>query len=107
MVYEHLKYGGSIIESKEHDGGFKQAHGSDECSFPLVLLSNENVVVPPLNVKLGKQDGFLYIINEFWNEGKGIGIVDSVGVQVAIILAGTQISILLWYKEKRRGLEGF
>ena len=103
-----MKCGGSITESKEHDGGFKQApYGSDECSFPLVLLSNANVVVPPLNVKPGKQDGFLYIINEFWNEGKWIGIVDSVGVQVTIILAGTQISILLWYKEKRRGLEGF
>ena len=64
MIHEHLEYGGSIAESKEHDGGFKQAHVGNEHSLPLVF-SNMNVVVPPSDVKLGEQGGFFHIINDF------------------------------------------
>ena len=54
MVHERLECGGCITESKEHDGRFEESHGSDEGSFPLVFLSNANVVVSPTNVKLGE-----------------------------------------------------
>ena len=55
MVHECLQCGGCIIESEEHDGGFEEPHGSNEGSFPLVLLSNVDVVVPPMNVKFGER----------------------------------------------------
>ena len=44
----------SITESEEHDGGFKESHGGDEGSFPLVFFANMDVVVSPANVKLGE-----------------------------------------------------
>ena len=51
---------GSITESEEHDGGFKESHGSDESRFPLIFLPNMDIVVSPANVKLGEQvDSFI------------------------------------------------
>ena len=65
MVHESLEGGGSVAESKEHDGGFEESHGGNEGGFPLVFLLDANVVVSPANVKLGEQGGLLHVINEF------------------------------------------
>ena len=100
MVYESLEGGGSIAESKEHDGGFEEFHGGNESSFPLILLLDTNVVISPTNVKFSEQGRFLHMVDEFWDEGEGIGILDGVGVQVAVILAWAKGSILLWYEEE-------
>ena len=107
VVHECLRCGGSIAKSEEHDSGFEESHGSDEGSFPLILFPNVDVVVSPTNVELGEQGGLLHVINEFWDEGKWIGILDSVGVQVMIILTWMKSSVLLWYKEEGGGLGGF
>ena len=55
MVHECLEHGQCITKSEEHDGGFKEFHGGDESCFPLVFLSNMDVVVSPVDVKLGEQ----------------------------------------------------
>ena len=89
MVHESLESGGSIAEPQEHDGGFKESHVGNESSFPLVFLSDVNVVISPTNVKLGEQDGFLHVVNEFGDQGERVSILDGVGVQVVVILAGT------------------
>ena len=89
MIHESLEHGGGIAESKEHDGRFEQSHWSDEGSLPLVFFSDANVVVSPANIKLGEQGGFFHVINKFWNKGERVGISDSVGVQVVVVLAGT------------------
>ena len=107
VIHECLKHGGSIAESEEHDSGFKESHGGNESSFPLILLLDANVVISPMNVKFGEQGGLLHVINEFWDEEEWVGISDSVGVQVVIILAWTKGSILLWYEEEEGGLGGF
>ena len=54
MVYECLERGGRVTESKEHDGGFKESHGGDESSFPLIFLPNTDVVISPVNVELSE-----------------------------------------------------
>ena len=106
MVHESLEGGGSVTESKEHDGGFKESHGGNEGSFPLILLLDVNVVISPTNVKFGEQGGLLHVIDEFQDEGEWIGISDSVEVQVLVILTWTENSILFGYKEEGRGLRG-
>ena len=88
MVHESLEGGGSVAEPKEHDGGFKESYGGDESSLPLIFLSDANVVISPTNVKFGEQDGFFHVVDEFGDQGERIGISDSVGVQVARVLAG-------------------
>ena len=80
MVHECLKCGGSIAKSEEHDSGFKQSHGSDEGSLPLVLFLDADVVVSPANVTFGEQGGLLHVINEFRHKKKRVGVSDSVGV---------------------------
>ena len=106
VIHERLECGGSIAESKEHDGRFKDSHGGNESGFPLILLSDVNVVISPTNVELGEQGGFLHVINEFRDEGEWVGVSDSVGVQVAVVLAWMKGSILLWYEEEGGGLGG-
>ena len=87
MVHERLESGWSVTEPKEHDGRFKESERSDECSLPLVLFTNADVVEPPLNIKLGKDRGVLHVVNQFRDKGQGVRIVDSVRVQISIILA--------------------
>ena len=83
-----MEHGGSIAECEEHDGGFKESHGGNESSFPLILLLDVNVVISQMNVEFGEQGGFLHVIDEFRDEGEWVSISDSVGVQIAVILAG-------------------
>ena len=89
VIHEGLKGGGSVTESKEHDSGFKESHGGDESSFPLIFHSDANVVISPTNVEFGEQGGFFHVVDEFGDQGERIGISDSVRVQVAVVLAGT------------------
>ena len=87
MIHECLKSRRCITEAKEHYGGFKEAERSDECHFPLVFLPNANVVITPLNIKLREQCGVLHIVDQLWDKGERIPIVNGVGVEISIILA--------------------
>ena len=87
MIHECWECGGSIAESEKHDSGFEESHGGNECSLPLVLFLNTDVIISPSDVKLGEQSGFFHVIDEFWDEGEWVGIPDSVGVQVMAVLA--------------------
>ena len=63
MVHEGLEHRRSIAEAKKHDCGFIEAEGSDECSLPLILLLDANVVVSPSDVKLHEKSGILHVID--------------------------------------------
>ena len=104
VVHEHLECGGGIAKPEEHDSGLENPHRGNEGSLSLIFFLSADVVVSPSNVKLSEQGGLLHIVNEFWDEGERIGIVDGVGVQVVIVLTWMQCSVLLWYKEQGGGL---
>ena len=87
VIHECLKSWRSITEAKEHYGGFKEAERSDECRFPLVFLPNANVVIAPLNIKLGEQCRVLHIVDQLRDEGERISIANGVGIKISIILA--------------------
>ena len=89
MIHECLKSQRSVTKAKEHHGGFKQAERSDECRFPLVFLPNMNVVIIPSNIKLCEQSGVLHIVDQFRDEGERISIVNGMGIEISIILAGS------------------
>ena len=107
MIHEHLKSRRGIAEPKEHYSGFKEAEGSDECCFPLVFLPDANVVITPANVKLGKQCRVLHIIDQLRDEGERISVANSMGIEISIVLAWLQGSVLFGHEEKWRGLWGF
>ena len=106
MVHERLKSRRGVTEPKEHYGGFKEAERSDERCFPLVFLLDANVVVAPMNIKLGEQCRVLHIVDQLRDEGERIPVANSVGVKISVVLAWSQGSILFGYKEKWRGLWG-
>ena len=107
MVYECLECGSCITESEEHDGWFEESHGGDESSFPLIFFPNMDVVISSANVELDEQGWLFHVIDEHWNEGEQIGILDGVGVQVLVVLARAEGSVLLWYKEEGGSFGGF
>ena len=80
MIHERLKCRRGITKPEEHDSRFKESHRGNEGSFPLILFSDADVIIFTANVKLGEQGGLLHVINEFWDEGEGVGISDSVRV---------------------------
>ena len=65
MIHEGLKSAGSIAESEEHDGWFENSKRGDECSLPLIFLTNMDVVVTPANVEFSEVGGILHVINKF------------------------------------------
>ena len=72
MVYEGLESGWSVTEPKEHDGRFKESKRGDECSLPLVLFANVNVVQSPSDIELGKDRGVLHVIDQFRDKRQGV-----------------------------------
>ena len=55
MIHECLKSQRGIAEPKEHDSRFIKTKGGDKHCFPLVFLSDPNVVISSSNIKLGEQ----------------------------------------------------
>ena len=80
----------------------------DEGCFPLVSILNVNVVVSPLNIKLGKDLGILDLVNEVLDEGEGVGIFDSMTIDILIVLARSEgiRGVFLVNKEERGCLGG-
>ena len=107
MIHERLKSRRGITEPKEHYSGFKEAERRDECRFPLVFLPDANVVIAPSNIKLGEQGRVLHIVDQLWDERERISVANGVGVEISIVLAWSQGSVLFGHKEKRRGLWRF
>ena len=54
VIHKLLERCGGIGKSKEHYCWFKEAFVCDEGSFPLVAVFDANIVISPVDVKLGK-----------------------------------------------------
>ena len=65
VIHKGLKGGGSVAKPKEHDGWLEESERSNECSLPLIIFSNVNVVESPLDVELGKDCGVFHVVNQF------------------------------------------
>ena len=74
----------------------------DEGRFPLVSISDVDVVVSPSDVKFGEDLGIFHLVDEILDQWERVGIFDSVGVDVSVILARSEGvgSILLIDKEE-------
>ena len=69
VVHHVLESGRGIGHSEEHDGWFEQSTIGNKGSFELVAFSDPNVVVPPTNIKLGKELGASESIDQLRNQG--------------------------------------
>jgi hypothetical protein len=66
----------------------------------LVAFFNPDVIIPPANVELGEQAMFSNSWDQFTDEQEGIFILDSPVVYFAVVLDGSQLSILFLDKEE-------
>ena len=69
-----------------------------------MLILDVDIVVSPSDIKLGEVFCILEFIDEVRDERERIGVLDGMLIQVVIILAGTEFSILLFDEEERGGL---
>ena len=54
IIHESLECCWRVSESKEHDHWFKEPFVGDEDGFPLMTIFAADIVVAPLDIKLGK-----------------------------------------------------
>ena len=106
VVHESLKGGRGIDKTEEHYGWFKESLMSDESSLPLVSILDIDIVIFPTDVKLGENLCPLEFINEVRDEWEGICVMDSVFINVAIVLTGAEATVLLFNKEEGECLWG-
>ena len=78
----------------------------NESGLPLVAFLDVDIVISPLNIKLGKDFGVFEFVNEVGDQREGICISDGVFIEVAIVLAGSESTVLFLDKEERRCLGG-
>ena len=104
--HKSLKGGGRIGHAKEHDGGFIESSVGDEGSFPLVTFLDSDIVISPSYIKLGEDLGVFKFVDEVGNQGEGVCISDSVTIEISVVLARSETSILFLDEEKRGSLGG-
>ena len=104
VIHETLEGGGGVGESEEHHRGFEKSFVGNEGCLPLVAIFDLYVVVSPADVELSKNLGVSQLVHEIGDEGKGVGVTDGMFVDVTIVLAWAESSVLLFDKEKKGGL---
>ena len=78
----------------------------DEHHLPLVAIFDTDIVVFPLNVKLGEMASVFQLVHKVRDKRERVGILGSVFIEVSIILAGAKFAIFFLHKEKGRCLRG-
>ena len=106
VILQLLKDGRGIGKTEEYYGWFEESLMGDKSGFPLVSIFDMDVVISPTDVKFGENLCPLEFINKVGDEWKGICIADCVFINVAVVLTGTEATVLLFNKEKRGHLWG-
>ena len=58
------------------------------------------VVVTPMDVELGEDFSFFELVYKVRDEGKRVGVSNSMLFQVMVVLAGSETTILFFNKEE-------
>ena len=104
VIHEPLEGGRGVHHPEEHYHGLEEPPMGSKCSFPLVSIFDAYIVVTPSDVELGKKLCSLKFVEEVGYQWEGVSISDSVFIQVSVILAGSEFSILLLDEEDGRCL---
>ena len=77
--------------------------GNEGC-LPLVAVLDLHVVVSPANIKLGENFGISQLIHKVGDEGERVGVMNGVFIDIMVVLAGAESSILFFDEKERGGL---
>lgn len=64
-----------------------------------------DIIVFLLDIELSEEGTVFQFVNEVRDEGEWVGILDHMGVEVAVVLAGSEGSIFFW-GQRRIGMPG-
>jgi len=81
-----LEGGRTVGHSKEHHKRFEEAVIGTEGCLPFVSGLDIYIIETLSDVKLCEELGSVELGDEFGNEGEGVPVLDSYGVQHAIVL---------------------
>jgi hypothetical protein len=105
-IHHGLEGGRGVGKTEKHNRGLKQAFVGDKCSFPLISIFDPDVIVSPLYVYLGEIFCAFEFVEKIRDSGKRVGVADGGFVELLIVLAGTERTVLLFDKEEGGGLWG-
>ena len=86
VVHHCLEHAGGICQTEEHDQQLEQAVFCLKCSFFLISSFNLDVIVSPMDIKLGEDVDILNLTNQVQNEWQRVAVADGVFIQLAIVL---------------------
>ena len=87
-VHHHLKGGGRVGKTEEHDCGLKQPFMSEKCCFPLVTFLDSDIVVAPPDIEGCKEGTTTEAVDDLWDEWGYIAVADGPFVNRSIVLYG-------------------
>ena len=99
-VHHCLESSRGVCKSKEYNSGFKESFVCFESGLPLIPIFYSDVVISALYVKLGKPLLSNKLMNEFFNEGKRVGVSYCVLINPAVVLYWSLFAIFLFNKEE-------
>ena len=78
----------------------------DKSCFPLVAIFDVDIVIPPANIKFGEVASIFQLVHKVRDERERVGISGGMFVEVIIVLARVEFSVLLLDKEEGGCLGG-
>ena len=78
----------------------------DEGGFPLMSIFDLDIVVSPSDIKFGEDFRPLEFVDKVGDEGKRVCVMDSVFVDIVVVLTRSETTIFLFDKEERGRLWG-
>ena len=101
VVHHSLEGSGTVGHSEEHHERFKEAAVSAEGHFPFISRLDVYVIETPVDVKFCKVPSSAELGDKFGDEREGVPVLDSYGIQHAIVLDQPERTIFLFNKEHR------
>jgi len=86
VVYHSLEGSRTVGYSKEHHKRFKEASVSAESCLLFISRPDAYIIETPADIKFYEVLGSMKLENKFKNKGKRISVLDSYGIQYAVVL---------------------
>ena len=75
-VHGALKGGGRVGQAEEHYPWFKQPFWRFERGLPFISFFDSDIVVSPPHVKLGEEGSSLELLQDCFDQGEGVVVMD-------------------------------
>ena len=104
IVYYSLKGRRGVGEAEEHDSGLEKPIACLEGCLPFVTFFDMDIVISPLDTKLGEPFLPEDAVDELGYQWKGIAVGHSPFIEIPVILYWPQFSIFLFDEEEPAGI---